>query len=161
MTLKRGATVDEKLAHYLERQGDCLVWTGRLVRGGYGIIKLQDGKTSKPIHKFVWEQEHGEVPFGLVVDHLCHNRACCELTHLRVATNKQNAENRKGATRNAAVAIRGVSIHRKTGKFIAQVQHNNKRMYLGLYVTAEEAGEVARLKRLELFTHNDIDRRAA
>lgn len=154
-----GNTLEETLAHYLERQGDCLVWTGQKNRKGYGLV-FRNGKANS-IHKLLWERENGPTPLGLKVDHICHNKACGELTHLRLATNKQNAENRQGATRVSKTGIRGASLHRQTGKYVSQVQHNSQRIYLGLYDTAEEAGEVARLKRRELFTHNDLDRSEA
>ena len=152
-----GATVKETLEHYLTRQGDCLIWTGQINRGGYGFLR-RNGKTLT-IHKLIWEQANGPTPAGMKVDHRCHNRACGELQHMRLATNKQNGENRKGATRTSSIGIRGVSKH--NNRFKAQVQHNGERLYLGLYPTAEEAGEVARLKRIELFTHNDTDRIAS
>lgn len=103
----------------------------------------------------------GPIPEGMHVDHICHNRACGKLEHLRLVTRKQNAENRAGADRNTQTGIRGVTVQRRTGKFIAQVTHDNKWYYAGLHLTAEAAGEAARLKRLELFTHNEADRKAA
>lgn len=40
----------------------------------------------------------------------------------------------------------------------ACVVHNRKYIHLGYFATAEEAGEAARLKRLELFIYNNVDR---
>lgn len=38
--------------------------------------------------------------------------------------------------------------------------HNGKVIQVGTFDSAEEAGEAVRLKRLNLFTHNDVDRRS-
>jgi len=57
--------------------------------------------------------------------------------------------------------FRGVSWHKRARKWAAYVRHENKTHYLGLFASAEEAGEVARLRRLELFTFNNADRQAA
>lgn len=34
-------------------------------------------------HRYVWEQVHGAIPEGYEIDHLCHNRACCNVKHLQ------------------------------------------------------------------------------
>ena len=44
------------------------------------------------------------------------------------------------------------------GFWQATVVHNYERHFLGFFDTAAEAGEAARLKRLELYTHNALDR---
>jgi len=31
----------------------------------------------------VWEENHGAIPAGYEIDHLCHNRACCNIEHLQ------------------------------------------------------------------------------
>lgn len=40
----------------------------------------------------------------------------------------------------------------------AKVKHNYQNIWLGRFKTKEEALEAARLKRLDLYTHNDSDR---
>ncbi|MGH2838441.1 MAG: HNH endonuclease [Thermoleophilaceae bacterium] len=41
-------------------------------------------------HRFFWEQAKGPVPDGLVLDHLCGNRACVNPEHLEVVTRGVN-----------------------------------------------------------------------
>ena len=55
--------------------------------------------------------------------------------------------------------MRGV--YKCRNKFRARVKHNRKTYCVGSFDTVEEAGEAARLKRIERFTHNDADRRPA
>lgn len=35
-------------------------------------------------HRLVWEKTYGSIPEGFEVDHLCRNRACCNIKHLQV-----------------------------------------------------------------------------
>lgn len=96
-----------------------------------------------------------------MVDHRCRHKGCVNPKHLRLATGKQNNENQSGPYRGNKSGFRGVSIANplpKDGRpWRAVVRHNGKAHNLGRYATPEEAGEVARRKRLELFTHNDAD----
>jgi hypothetical protein len=99
---------------------------------------------------------NGPIPDDMLIDHRCHTHLCCNPRHLRLATNKQNMENRRGVASHSSSGIRGVG-KRKNG-WQATVRHHGKRVCVGLFATAEEAGAAARAKRIELFTHNDRDR---
>ena len=48
----------------------CIEWPHRKDKDGYGR------KKSKLAHRIAWEKERGPIPAGLVLDHLCRNRAC-------------------------------------------------------------------------------------
>lgn len=52
-----------------------------------------------------------------------------------------------------------LGVYRQEGRrrFRAEVMHNGKRHHVGMFDTVAEAAEAARAKRLELFTHNEID----
>lgn len=41
-------------------------------------------------HRYVWFEAGHEIPEGYEIDHLCKNRACCNLEHLRCITRKQH-----------------------------------------------------------------------
>jgi hypothetical protein len=70
-------------------------------------------------------------------------------------------EHQSGAhSNNKSTGVRGVSL-RKGGRYTVTVGHNRKRINGGTFSTLEEASEAARLLRLELFTHSDLDRRPA
>ncbi len=43
------------------------------------------------VHRYIWECEVGPIPEGLVLDHQCRNRACCNVDHLRVVTYQVNS----------------------------------------------------------------------
>lgn len=131
---------------------DCWLWTASRTAKGYGQFWV-DGRVIGA-HKVSWEIANGPVPPGLLLDHkpTCP-RHCVRPDHLRIVTYKQNAENR--------VAQRRGVTQLDSGKWMAQVTSDYQHHYLGVYDTVEEASEVARLKRIELFTHNDLDRNGA
>lgn len=138
----------------------CWLWTGATVRsnhGGkrYGVFNTGGKFKSRLVHRISWEMENGPIPVGLQIDHrrTCP-KVCVNPAHLRLATNKQNCENHAGPRRdNKSSGVRGVTWNGY--RWVASVTHHGKRHYVGAYADLDEAGEAARLKRLELFTHND------
>jgi hypothetical protein len=137
----------------------CWLWTAGGYGNGYGAFRL-DGK-SHLAHRVAYELATGEKLGELMADHKCHNPGCVNPNHLRPATAKHNQENRAGADRNSRSGVRGVRWHKGTKRWQARVVHKGKEFHIGLFDSIEEAGEAARLKRLELFTHNEADRQAS
>lgn len=84
---------------------DCILYEGPKTKGrggsdvgGYGL-KWFKGKT-RLAHRVAYEQAHGPIPDGYHVDHLCHERACIEPTHLEAVTPTENR--RRSAARIVA-----------------------------------------------------------
>ena len=65
----------------------CWIWQG-CMRRGYGLITRNN--KSMQAHVFFWEQKHGAVTPGKVLDHLCAVRCCVNPDHLRVSTHTEN-----------------------------------------------------------------------
>lgn len=149
-------TPEDRLAARTTRQGDCIVWTGGTVGAGYG--KMVVGDKIMKVHRYVWERDNGPIPDGMEIDHTCHNRKCVEPSHLRAVTRKQNMENLAGPTKASKTGVRGVHFHKASGKYAAVVSHNGRRYHLGVFPTIEEADRAAVAKRLELYTHNEVDK---
>jgi len=137
--------------------GDCLVWSGYRTAKGYGKVNIRG--VAMRAHRVAYELAYGEIQGGGQVDHRCHNPSCISAAHLRLTTQKQNQENRRGPVRSNRSGARGVVQH--SGRWVARVGHNGKQIHLGMFGTVEEAEAAALAKRLELFTHNDADREAA
>ena len=72
-----------------EVKGNCWQWTMSRTGGGYG--KKWVGDRFVLAHRAMWEKLRGPIPDGMLIDHVCRNRACCNPDHLRVVTPKQNA----------------------------------------------------------------------
>jgi hypothetical protein len=122
---------------------------GGLNRKGYRYIQL-DGR-KYPAHHIVWVIETGIFP-KKQIDHIDGNKLNNKFSNLREVTNKQNTENR-GKQRNNKTGYKGVSFNNRLKKYVAQIQHNNQPIYIGIYATAYDAHLAYETKAKELFTH--------
>jgi hypothetical protein len=73
--------------------GPCWPWTGSCTANGYGQfhVRLDSGPWSVTVaHRVAYELTIGPIPDGLVLDHLCRNRACARPDHLEPTTDAAN-----------------------------------------------------------------------
>lgn len=84
-------------------RGGCWVWTGALNTNGYGQSFIAGRAQST--HRLAYEALAGPIPDGLVLDHLCRNRACCNPDHLEPVTPAENAA--RGAEATKTRCLRG------------------------------------------------------
>jgi hypothetical protein len=66
----------------------CWEWTGAVTSNGYG--RFWDGERVCWAHRAAWELFVGPIPKDLQIDHLCRNRKCVRIEHLRVVTVGEN-----------------------------------------------------------------------
>lgn len=69
-------------------ENGCINFHGAKARGGYGFVRV-DGKNLYT-HRVAYESQVGTIPEGMVIDHLCRNRACVNVEHLEVVTPQVN-----------------------------------------------------------------------
>lgn len=79
---------------YAQRIRDIPMWPmgcveiGTRSNGGYRRVKERGSVI--PAHRFAYMVHVGPIPDGLVLDHLCRNRACCNPLHLEPVSNRTN-----------------------------------------------------------------------
>lgn len=80
-----------------EPMSGCWIWVGEWVTRGYGRFK-----GDKAYH-FSYRKWKGEIPYGMVIDHLCRNTSCVNPDHLEAVTSKENTLRGIGPTAQNAV----------------------------------------------------------
>lgn len=102
----------------------CWLWLGNRSTKGYGQIE-RDGRHLQ-VHRIAFESEYGDIPHGLVVDHLCHDprvcvggtcvhRLCVNPAHLAAVTNEENLARQSPAAKTHCVhghALSGANLRR-------------------------------------------------
>jgi hypothetical protein len=75
-------------ADHILRKGSCILWPG-CGNGRYGLINFSRSRRFVA-HRIIYKGVFGEIPKGLVVDHICRTTMCVNIRHLRLLTNKEN-----------------------------------------------------------------------
>lgn len=83
----RDCDLDRFWSH-VDKSGECWLWRAATHRGGYGRFHIAGGE--RLAHRASYEITHGAIPAGMVIDHVCRNRACVNPSHLRVVTARTN-----------------------------------------------------------------------
>jgi hypothetical protein len=101
-----------------------------------------------------------DAPKGVQVDHIDGDRLNNTRENLRLATLKENRRNNGAYVCNKS-GYKGVTWHKKAGKWVAGITVDNKRVYLGLHSDPRDAAraynEAAKVHFGEFAKLNDID----
>ena len=82
---------------YVEAESGCWEWQRAISPKGYGWL-WRGNRKYLMAHIASYEHHVGPVPDGLVLDHLCRNRACINPAHLEPVLNKVNVLRGEGIT---------------------------------------------------------------
>lgn len=86
----------------------CWIWQGALLNSGYGLFTDETGK-AVTAHRWSYRHFKGQIPAGLVIDHICRNPACVNPRHLQAISQSDNIK------RSLLVKMRGARTHCKNG----------------------------------------------
>lgn len=121
-------------------------WNGRFAGKEAFTALAGTGYRYGSIHKkmygatrVIWAVKTGEWPKG-EVDHINGDILDNRWENLRIATHSQNGKNR-GAPSNNTSGYKGVSFHRKNGKWRAAIHSEGKKYHLGYFNSAELASQ--------------------
>ena len=107
---------------------------GKIDHQGYAVITI-DGK-GYMAHRLAWLYVYAELPAQ--IDHKNMVRSDNRIGNLRAADNAQNGMNKRMQSNNTS-GFKGVTFHKRTGRFHAKIQANGQRKSLGYHVSAELA----------------------
>jgi hypothetical protein len=71
----------------------CWNWTGAIVAGGYGSIRINNQLIGA--HVFFFWHFKGDIPNDREIDHNCFNTGCVNPDHLEAVTHEENLRRRR------------------------------------------------------------------
>ena len=125
---------------------------GSLTSQGY--VQIRVDQEDYLAHRLMWMYVYGEFPL-LSIDHIDRQKTNNRPTNLRLATEKQNGENRSLKSNNAS-GHRGVFLRKglKSKPWAVSIMNNRKTIHIGYFSTVEEAIEARRAAEDKYFTHH-------
>ena len=82
------SVVDFRTLYIVDESTGCWNWNGFVNEQGYGQ-RSRRGTTVKA-HRLFYVAKFGDVPDGMMLDHLCRNRRCVNPDHLEPVSNAEN-----------------------------------------------------------------------
>lgn len=90
------------------------------------------------VHQILYVMANGPIPDGYDIDHWDQNKGNNSRGNLRLATRAENGRNR-GTPSNNTTGVKGVAWHKARLKWQAQIAHQGRQIYLGLYDDINDA----------------------
>ena len=105
----------------------------------HGYIFIRIDTILHRAHRLAWLYMTGDFPED-EIDHINGDKGDNRFANLREASHSQNMQNRK-LNKNNKTGTNGVYLHEQSGKWLAFINFEGKKKYLGLFITKERAVE--------------------
>jgi len=131
---------------YNPESGDLFYANGgnaKTISNGYRVVKY-NGKQCK-VHRIAWMIFYGYLPSGHI-DHINGNRLDNRISNLRACSCSENLMNVKIGKKNTS-GVKGVTLHKRSNKWQAQLMAAGKSLYLGIFNTICEAENAVKAAR--------------
>lgn len=104
-----GRVAARAASRFSEDPSGCLVSLYSVASHGYAQVgwKGEMGMTGTTAHRAAWVHHRGQIPDDMTVDHVCKNRRCVNVAHLRLLTNFENARRTAGRDWKLGQCING------------------------------------------------------
>lgn len=76
----------------------CWNWTGAIRKSDGYALYCESRRGSTYAHRVAYRSLRGEIPVGLVLDHLCRNKRCVNPWHLEAVSQRTNVLRGRGPT---------------------------------------------------------------
>ncbi len=100
------------------KKGDCHLWKSPLDKDGYGQFYFR--KKGRRAHRVSYFFHNGPIKDEMVIDHICKNRNCVNVSHLRLVTkienNLENSLSVGAINKKKKLCKNGHPFNRKWGK---------------------------------------------
>lgn len=117
-------------------------------RGSRGYMKVKVCKKTYALHRVVFAFVHGYWP--AIIDHKDCVKTNNHPDNLRECTFAQNRANTPPRRDNAS-GIKGVHWHKRDKKWLAQIKTNRKQIFLGSFISKDEAAAAYAAAAKEIF----------
>lgn len=120
---------------------------GYVMKSGYHLLSYKEKRLYA--HRVAWCLITGDWPTK-EIDHINGVKNDNRFLNLREATRRENSRNQSITSKNTS-GFKGVSFHKRTGKWRADIQLNGSQKSLGSFYSREEAFEVYKKASIENF----------
>lgn len=122
-----------------------MTWRGKKRRHTTYAVCTLAGALELRLHRVILDATAPQV-----IDHRDGNGLNCMRANLRTTGFSGNSQNR-GKSSGKSSTFKGVSLHKQTGKWSAQIKMNRTKTHLGLFATEQEAAAAYDAASKELF----------
>jgi hypothetical protein len=100
-------------------------------------------------HRIIWTMVNGPIPKDMTIDHINLDGRDNRISNLRLATMRQQMQNRREW---AGTGVKGVYL-RSDGRIYSNITVNGKTLYIGSFATVEEAAAAYAKESLKYCGH--------